>query len=74
MLNEDAVLSKKEFKKDYPEIALREEEFFSGDCDCRWDITCQISGLGDCSDDSCEDTTFGCGWLFSQSCTGDCSG
>ena len=44
------------------------------DCDCRWDTHCDLAGLGDCSDDDCEDTTLGCGLFFMQSCTGDCSG
>ena len=45
----------------------------SGSCDCRWDITCQLANLGSCSNTDCTDTTLGCGWLFMQSCTNDCS-
>ncbi|MCF6167348.1 bacteriocin fulvocin C-related protein [Lutibacter sp.] len=80
-LNEDAVLSKKEFKSKFPEVSMRDDlttppDEGGGDidyCDCRWDITCQLAGLGDCSNTSCEGTTFGCGWLGMQSCTSDCS-
>ncbi len=78
MLNEDAVLSKKEFKKAHPEISLKFDPSpigpDSGDCDCRWDITCQLAQLGECSDTACEEVPFSCGWLTMQTCTGDCSG
>jgi len=82
MLNEDAVLNKKEFKDKFSKLLSREypEETddgsgvsTSGECDCRWDLTCELAGLGKCSNTSCEDTYFGCGWLLMQSCTNDCS-
>lgn len=82
MLNEDAVLNKKEFLNKFPTQLSREypEETDDGsgasitdECDCRWDLTCELAGMGKCSNDSCEDTSFGCGWLLMQSCTNDCS-
>lgn len=82
VLNDDAVLTKKEFQNNYPKLLARDYEEVvddgSGgivnDCDCRWDLSCQLSGLGDCTDKGCESTTLGCGALLMQSCTNDCSG
>ncbi|MGV8945064.1 MAG: bacteriocin fulvocin C-related protein [Lutibacter sp.] len=85
ILNEDAVLNKNDFQNEFPIISTRgiededEDDGTGGggstdDCDCNWDITCQLSGLGDCSDNGCRDTTLGCGWLGMQNCTNDCSG
>jgi hypothetical protein len=77
----DAILTKVEFQKKYlnkiKESSNRVDDgiqpISGNSCDCRWDITCQLSGLGDCSNPHCDDTTLGCGWLIMQSCTGDCS-
>lgn len=78
-LNNNAVLNKIEFQEEFPTLLAStdyEEEVDDGsgggytdDCDCRWDLTCELSGLGKCSDNGCEDTIFGCGWLGMQSCT-----
>ena len=72
-LNEDAVKTKKEFYSNFPNLKARIEGE-SGSCDCKWDITCQLSGLGECSDPECRETRAGCGWLTMQACDGDCSG
>ena len=57
-LNENAVLNKKEFQNKFPAINMRDDlttppdeggGYSEDSCDCRWDITCQLSGLGDCS-------------------------
>ncbi|WP_299528696.1 bacteriocin fulvocin C-related protein [uncultured Lutibacter sp.] len=80
MLNVDAVKDKSEFQfsSRVIDVETDPDDGLGGggtdNCDCRWDITCQLAQLGDCSDNSCEDTTFGCGWLGMQSCTGDCTG
>jgi hypothetical protein len=77
---DNAVLSKTEFQKEFSKefttlsSNLNEFEGQEDSCDCRWDITCQLAGLGDCSDGGCEDSAFGCGFMFMQSCTNDCSG
>jgi hypothetical protein len=52
-LNENAVLNKQEFQKKFPTLSARgdyieeDDNFIGGgstdDCDCRWDITCQLS-------------------------------
>ena len=85
MLNEDAVLNKKEFQNKFPSLySMRVDDGLSepgvgngdggtGDCDCRWDISCQLAHMGSCSDDKCKDTSLGCGFMLMQSCTGDCS-
>jgi len=76
---DNAVKTKEQFKNTYAKKnssivnKIVDSPISTDGCDCRWNITCEIVHQGSCSD-GCDVTTFGCGWLGMQSCTGDCTG
>lgn len=46
----------------------------SNDCDCKWSISCRLLNEGFCVKEfnNCDETSYGCGFLYFSPCTGQC--